>query len=80
MPVELLDGQRLHVLMDFAPLLAPAKGNNGKPSAASILGGAGADGRRPRRIGVLLAKGARVSDLKGLAVVWSMCGSRGCCD
>ncbi|CAM9830859.1 unnamed protein product, partial [Laminaria digitata] len=68
MPVELLDGQRLHVQMDFAPLLAPSKanaaGNNGTPSAATILGGLGAEGRRQRRIGVLLPKGGRVSDLK----------------
>lgn len=80
MPVELLDGQRLHVVMDFAPLLNPSAararapsatatagtaGDEGfTPTAAWLLGGAGLEGRKQRRIGVLLPKESLVSDLK----------------
>lgn len=80
MPVELLDGQRLHVVMDFAPLLNPsaaaaratttttttASSAAGEtPPAAWLLGGQGLEGRKQRRVGVLLPKESVVSDLKG---------------
>lgn len=81
MPVELLDGQRLQVILDFAPLVNPsaaptlataAAGNDGKgggkPSAAMLLGGLGVEGRKPRRVGVLLPKESVVADVKGLCV------------
>ncbi|CAM9472584.1 unnamed protein product, partial [Ectocarpus fasciculatus] len=81
MPVELLDGQRLQVVLDFAPLLNPsaaptaakaaaaaAAGDDGKggrnPSAAMLLGGPGVEGRKPRRVAVLLPKESVVADLK----------------
>jgi len=40
-------------------------GRGDTPSAAWLLGGAGAEGRKQRRVGVLLPKEALVSDLKG---------------
>lgn len=75
MPVELLDCQPLHVIMDFAPLLKNVpnsttnnEGKSGTPDAGWILGGAGPEGRRQRRIGVLLPRDALVAELKGLSV------------
>lgn len=69
MPVELLDGQRLQVVLDFAPRLIPpttnAAAKSGTPSAAAALGGAGVNGRKPRRVGVLLARDSLVTDLRG---------------
>ena len=70
MPVELLDAQPLNVMMDFAPLLkgsAPdSHRQDGTPNAGWILGGPGLEGRRQRRIGVLLPRDALVADLKGV--------------
>lgn len=75
MPVELLDCQPLHVIMDFAPLLKNAPGStadkeekSGTPDVGCILGGPGPEGRRQRRIGVLLPRDALVAELKGLSL------------
>ncbi|CAM9945396.1 unnamed protein product, partial [Ectocarpus sp. 12 AP-2014] len=86
MPVELLDGQRLQVILDFAPLLNPsaaptaakaAAGGDGKGSgnlsAAMLLGGPGVEGRKPRRVGVLVPKESLVADVKAeLAVMFDI--------
>ncbi|CAN0079733.1 unnamed protein product, partial [Ectocarpus sp. 8 AP-2014] len=86
MPVELLDGQRLQVILDFAPLLnlsaAPtaakaAAGDDGKGvgnlSAAMLLGGPGVEGRKPRRVAVLVPKESLVADVKAeLAVMFDI--------
>ncbi|CBJ31113.1 conserved unknown protein [Ectocarpus siliculosus] len=86
MPVELLDGQRLQVILDFAPLLNPsaaptaakaAAGDDGKGvgnlSAAMLLGGPGVEGRKPRRVAVLVPKESLVADVKAeLAVMFDI--------
>lgn len=93
MPVELLDGQRLHVMMDLAPILNPSAatsraGNDagegaGTPIAALRLGGGGVEGRKQRRIGVLLPRDAVVADLKGMPHAFRkyavVCCRLGCC-
>lgn len=76
MPVELLAGRRLNILVDFAPLLRtpdPARAggkidaeeSGGIPSTAHILFGGDKEGRKPRRVGVVLPQDATVGELKG---------------